>query len=139
MHGWRCEGCDGETRRSRGNCGGPITLAASGAQMDADGRAYIPGYIVAPGCDDRLSEDRFYACPLSEIVRPGSPIQEVITVHRRKAASGASISDLISSPTPAMLDALVELDATVSAFRAEKRRRAEEEMARKVEGRRRHG
>jgi hypothetical protein len=108
-----------------------MTGKASGAEMDADGRFFIPGYIVAPGCDERLSEDKFYSCPLAEIVRPHSQIQEAIQSHRRLTVSGIRLVDLYPSPTPAILSALGEMDITLSSLREEKERREMEEAKRR--------
>ena len=100
--------------------------------MDATGQYYVPGYIVAPGCDEEMAEDRFYTCPLAEVTRPGSPVRQIIESHRLLEVEGIRLVDLHPNPTPALISALGELDIVVASYRREKERRALEDMKRQV-------
>jgi hypothetical protein len=100
--------------------------------MDVSGRYYVPGYIVAPGCDETLADDKFFSCPLADVIRPGSPIRQVFDTHRTLEVEGIRLVDLHKSPTPGLIAALAELDITVRAYRNEKERRAVEEMKRRA-------
>lgn len=70
---------------------------------------------------------RFFRCPLA-LVTPATPLRAVVDAHRRVAATGVTLRDLVERPTGALLEGLATLDAAVAAQR---QRQAEREQAKR--------
>lgn len=131
---WSCHACDGDTRRARGNCGGPFTrdmLDAYPMQQftDDDGTQIRDGaweapdgriWITADVACSRVGEGAFSSCPVAAARQPW--VSHVNACHR--AAEAGEMRMLEPHPSAALIDAVGVVAGAVSEverYKTEKR------------------
>ena len=105
---WSCETCTPQERRLRGNCGGPFKLGVKHGLTDEEGRVYVPGYRIAPDSDPQWSDYHFYTCP----VAGSNQCASMLNYYQYHKSDMVKLTDIISNPTPALLDAVSVLSLT---------------------------
>jgi hypothetical protein len=120
---WSCEQCTAQpnTRRLRGNCGGPFLEGLAWSRFDDQGR-YVMGYRVAPDCGD-WGEQKIRSCPVAGANR----LAPLLVAYQRQRAGVCSLSDLFNAPTCAVIDLFAELHTQTELSHARMRERAAEE------------
>ena len=117
---WSCDQCTNNStlRKQRGNCGGDFLEGLPQSQKDGAG-VWVPGYRIAPDCDESFSEMRFRSCPVAGSNRL-APIIKTYYQHERGIVK---INDIYPNPSCALIDAVYELGTVINTaqYRAQKR------------------
>lgn len=79
---------------------------------------------------EHAADARFYSCPIAEINEGAT--HDLMRIHRLLGIDGVALSDVVDSPTSALLDGLTTIGAEVAAVHKDQRDRAKREASAKA-------